>query len=435
MGLESLTITIAHLPTMATKTRTRTTTLRVEAVVPSSADSAELLALRAEVEAYRTGISTITSVARAAAAGDLEARVLGVPADGPLAQLVDAINQLLDLSDAFVREASASLEHASEQKYYRRVLVRGLLGTYKDAASLINRATEQMQVGTNRIKQAEQDRLRLADEFEEAIKVVVESVSKAAYDSRETAKLLSGTANETSMHSTTVAAAAEEASRGMDSVAAAAEEITTTVGEIERRASETRDISAEAVSAVDRTNETVIGLSTASTQITRVVKLINDISSQTRLLALNATIEAARAGEVGKGFAVVASEVKNLATKTGEATREIEEQVLAIQGATKDAVSAIGSIGGTVRRVHDLSKTVSDAVIEQRGANDEINRNIHEAALGTRQVTEGITTVSSAVRETSDAAGHMQVAADQLSTMSDKLSEEVERFLRVIRAG
>jgi len=186
---------------------------------------------------------------------------------------------------------------------------------------------------------------------------------------------------------------------------------------------------------VDKTNDTVVGLTTASGQISRVVKLINDISSQTRLLALNATIEAARAGEVGKGFAVVASEVKNLATKTSEATREIEEQVIAIQGATKDAVTAIGGIGGTVRRVYDLSKTVSDAVVEQRGANDEINRNIHEAALGTRQVTEGITTVSTAVQETSDAAGHMQSAADQLSVMSERLSAEVERFLRVIRHG
>lgn len=401
----------------------------------TEAADAEIRALRAELAAYRSGVAAIQRAADAAANGDLEARVLGLPPEGPLAGLATSVNHLLDLSDAFVREAKASLEHASEQKFYRRVLVRGLLGTYKDAAGIINKANAQMAAGARSIKQAATDRLRLADEFEAAIKAVVEAVAKSALEARVTAQQLSGTASETSIHSSTVAAAAEEASKGMDSVAAAAEEITATVSEIERRASETRDLSSEAVTSVDQTNSTVVGLTTASSQISRVVKLINDISSQTRLLALNATIEAARAGEVGKGFAVVASEVKNLASKTSEATREIEDQVAAIQAATTDAVNAINGIGGTVRRVFELSKTVSDAVVEQRGANDEINRNIHEAAIGTRQVTEGITTVSTAVRDTSEAAGHMRSAADQLSQMSEKLTQEVDRFLAVIRNG
>lgn len=396
---------------------------------------ATIAALQTELAAYRAGIATIRDVARAAAAGNLEPRILGIDHDGPLGEVVQSINHLLDLSDAFVRESSASLQHASDGKFYRRVLVRGLLGTYRNAAALINTATDQMQRGTMELKAAEQARLMLADEFEAAIMRVVDNVARAASESRVTAQVLTGTAENTSAHSTSVAAAAEEASRGMDSVAAAAEEITTTITEIERRALESRTISQEAVLAAERTNETVTGLTLASNQITRVVKLINDISSQTRLLALNATIEAARAGEFGKGFAVVASEVKNLATKTSEATHEIEEQVNAIQHASKNAAVAINGIEGTVRRVHDLSKSVSDAVVEQRGANDEINRNIHEAALGTRQVTEGITTVSMAVRETSDAASQMLGASDQLSQMSDTLRAEVDRFLLVIRSG
>ncbi len=412
-----------------------TTAIPVEATATLASLRAENDALRSELSDFHAGVRVICDVARQAAAGNLEPRILGIPADGPLGELSQGINHLLDLSDAFVRESSASLQHASEGKFYRRLLVRGLLGSYRTAAGLINTATEQMARSSDQLRAASVARLQLADEFEAAIKVVVDNVAAAATEARATAEGLSHTADQTARHSHTVAAAAEEASRGMDSVAAAAEEITATVAEIERQAQETSSISSQAVMAVERTNETVFTLAEASGQITRVVKLINDISRQTRLLALNAAIEAARVGEAGKGFAVVAAEVKNLAVEVGDATSEIELQVNSIQGATEQVVTAIDGIGGTVRRVNDLSKAVTGAVAEQRNANVEINRSIHEAAVGTREVTQAISTVSSAVRDTGDAAGQMLGAADELSRMAELLRGEVDRFLGVIRAG
>jgi methyl-accepting chemotaxis protein len=64
-----------------------------------------------------------------------------------------------------------------------------------------------------------------------------------------------------------------------------------------------------------------------------------------------------------------------------------------------------------------------------------VSRNIQEAALGTRDVAQSITTVSTAVRDTSDAAGQMLGAADDLSHMADRMRAEVDAFLQVIRKG
>jgi methyl-accepting chemotaxis protein len=396
---------------------------------------AELSAAQDELHEYRTGIAIITAVCRQTAEGNLEDRILGIRRDGPLGSLARGINHMLDLTDAFVREARASLQHASDEKYWRRVLERGLLGSYRQAARLINGATDQMAAKTRQLREAEALRLHLADEFEAAIKVVVDNVAAAATEARATAESLSATAHLTSEQSTTVAASSEEASRGMESVAAAAEQITATVGHIEDQARASRDMATTAVASASRTNDTVVGLSTASQQISRAVKLITDIASQTRLLALNAAIEAARAGEVGRGFAVVAAEVKSLATKTGEATSEIGAQVQAIQAASDNAVQAIGGISGTIGDMFDLSNAVSEAVRNQRYATDEINRNIHEAAQGTRQVTGSIAMVSQSVGETSTASGQMLQAADELSRMAERLRHEVDRFLGVIRGG
>lgn len=400
-----------------------------------AAVTAERDAARAELAALHEGIARIISVCQRTADGDLEPRVLGIARDGALGPLARAINHLLDLTDAFVRESRASLQHASREEYWRRVLERGLPGTYRGAARLINEATDQMARKTQQLKDAGASRLRLADEFEAAIKVVVDNVAAAATEARATAESLSDTAHHTTNQSTIVAAAAEQTSRSMDAVAAASEEIAATVSHIEGQSRHGLDVAGEAVMAARHAGNVVTGLAQASSQISRVVKLITDIASQTRLLALNANIEAARAGEYGRGFAVVASEVKTLATRTGDATGEIEKQVRDIQSATSDAVMAIESIAESINRMHGVSASVNDSVQSQRLATDDITRNIHEAATGTRDVTVSISAVSQSASDTSSAAGHLSQASGELSRMAELLQGEVSRFLTAVRTG
>lgn len=90
-------------------------------------------------------IERALNVCRSAARGDLEARVLNADEAGPaLAPLMHGVNHLLDMTDAFIREATASLEYAGKGKFFRRVLPSGMLGSYRRAASGINAATTKM---------------------------------------------------------------------------------------------------------------------------------------------------------------------------------------------------------------------------------------------------------------------------------------------------
>jgi len=282
----------------------------------------------------------------------------------------------------------------------------------------------------NETKEAKRIALeKTAHDFETSVTGVLSEVNQASNSMQSTAESMAATAEQTSKQSTVVAAAAEEASTNVETVASAAEELSSSISEISRQVSQSTRIANTAVNEVESANDKVQGLADAAHKIGEVVALITDIADQTNLLALNATIEAARAGEAGKGFAVVASEVKNLANQTAKATEEISAQIGGIQGATKDAVHAIESIGGTIGQMSEISSAIAAAVEEQGAATSEIARNVEQAAVGTSEVTSNITGVNQAANDTGQAAEMVLAAVNTLTAESDKLSHQVEDFL------
>ena len=312
----------------------------------------------------------------------------------------------------------------------------GTLETFKEKGLETRRLQAEMAESERRSAEERRAALhRLADQFEASVSSAVAMVASAATELQSNAQSLSAIAEQSRAQATTVASATEQTSANVQTVAASAEEMTSSIGEITRRVGQSADIARAATAKAEATNATIQTLAEQAKAIGDVVRLISDIASQTNLLALNATIEAARAGEAGKGFAVVASEVKTLATQTAKATDEIAARIGAIQQATGGAVEATNEIARIIAEINDISTTIAAAVEEQDAATREIARNVQQAAQGTQEIAETITDVQRAAAETGTSATHVLSASSELSRESERLSTEVDRFIRQVRAG
>jgi methyl-accepting chemotaxis protein len=277
--------------------------------------------------------------------------------------------------------------------------------------------------------------IALANRFDASVGRLVGLMASGSTELESTAQSMTGTAERTNQQATIVSSAATEASDRVQTVAAAAEELSSSISEISRQVAQSADITTRAVENARRTDTIVRALADGAKQIEHVAELISSIAGQTNLLALNATIEAARAGEAGRGFAVVAAEVKDLASQTAEATKEIGTRINQIQSATKEAVEAIQGITATIEEVSVIATAIGSAIEEQGAATAEIARNVTQTAKATQDVTTNIGGVSAAANETGGAAGLVLTAASNLSKQAEQLTGEVNVFLAGVRAA
>jgi len=220
----------------------------------------------------------------------------------------------------------------------------------------------------------------------------------------------------------------EEQASSLEETASSMEEMTSTVKQNADNAKQANQLALAARDQADKGGAVVskaIGAMTeinvASKKIVDIIGVIDEIAFQTNLLALNAAVEAARAGEQGRGFAVVASEVRNLASRSATAAKEIKGLIQDSVKKVEEGSSLVTQSGQTLEQLVTSVKKVSDIIGEIASASQEQSTGIEQVNKALMQLDE-VTQQNAALVEEASAAS--QSLADQ----AKNLSEMMERY-------
>ncbi|HEY1749338.1 MAG TPA: globin-coupled sensor protein [Xanthobacteraceae bacterium] len=271
-------------------------------------------------------------------------------------------------------------------------------------------------------------------DFSGAIGEVLEAIQEASASLTSTCTNLKSAAGDTLDRVTSASSAFSETAQRVEWTATATEELSNSIQEIGEQASRVLARARSAVADADRAQQAIGSLNEAAERIGSVVDTISAVAGQTNLLALNATIEAARAGEAGRGFAVVASEVKALASQTSNATKDISEQIAAIQAATKGSVNEIHSISHTIGELSSVSTSIASAVEQQSVTTREIAESVQNAASHTVRASTEIDSIKQVAAQGVTSIEDIQTWTKRLSKSANDLEAKVADFFSKVRA-
>ena len=300
---------------------------------------------------------------------------------------------------------------------------------------------------TQRIKQSSNDELgtlvywfntfieKLQQTIHEVVDVVsnlTDLVSELNSVSNKT-KQMSEEQNSSSLQ---ISEAMTEVFRATDYVSTSSVSTADAAMQAETKAKEGQEIVAATMQSINElageveTSTEVIGKLEKDTEnVGSILSVIQSIAEQTNLLALNAAIEAARAGDQGRGFAVVADEVRTLASRTQEATHEIQAVIEKLQTAAQAAAKVMGQgnakAASSVAQADETGRSLA-AIIEKISLINDMTREIAGASEEQRAQTDNVTQNVKRMAELSEDAASGTVQVLKLSSELDQLAKQLQ---------
>ena len=290
--------------------------------------------------------------------GDLGQRLNMNVSNPSLLQLKDVLNNMASNLEANINNVLNVLEQYSNYKYLNKIDQKDL--------------TEQL--------------LKLAN----GVNTLGDSITGMLIENKTNGLTLDESSNILLVNVDKLNVSSNEAASSLEETAAAIEEITSNIRNntqnIAKMATFSNGVTASASEGERLANQTTQSMDEINAQVNLInesITVIDQIAFQTNILSLNAAVEAATAGEAGRGFAVVAAEVRNLASRSAEAAKEIKAIV---ENATKKANQGKDIANNMISGYKDLNENISQTI----NLIQDIEMSSKEQLLGIEQINDAV---------------------------------------------
>ncbi len=274
----------------------------------------------------------------------------------------------------------------------------------------------------------------LIDAQKEEIKILIAD-SHILYEASESLLKLSSQISEISVElkkrSEMTSESGDSILSQFDDIRNSSDRMAESIKEISKNSALASSISGRSEKNTVEVASTADNLVNSSKEIGKIVKTITAIAEQTNLLALNATIEAARAGEMGKGFAVVAGEVKNLSVQSANATEDIVDRVKTIQKESENTNTALQSIIHEIKRINEISQSITSAIEEQSFAASRVTSSINLANDSMQNIAESNRKISFSASTYNTLSNNLLLSAQKLKQIATGLEERLKLKYRI----
>ncbi len=345
------------------------------------------------VKKDQDAIAQITQTCEKASFGNLSVQINTEANNASINNLTTIINSLLNSLNYNVNRVLKTLDAYSQDNFNARINSSG------KTSGEVKQLFKQVDFLGETLVRLSSQNLKNGMALQEKSKIFANNVDKLANSSNNQKASL------------------EEATKNLNVVLQKTNETTSNAKLMEQYALDVTQSSQKGEALANKTNIAMDEINQKVSTINEAIEIIDQIAFQTNILSLNAAVEAATAGEVGKGFAVVAQEVRNLASRSAEAAKEIKNLV---QNATVQ--TSLGKEIATQMKDEYLilnENITNTTEIIKKVTNDSQEQNINLANINAM-----IENINNETKNNAKIANDTNIVAKEANEIAQKIVED-----------